>query len=159
MLLKSASTSFKLTALDVSPKKSSNLFSNHIALPKDSSSGKLDPPLEMILETLEVTGGTYRLSVGIGVLIVGTLVSIIELEASSNESLVETFVLAVRFEFLLLSGTSVSSLTSCFSFYRELLSRIISSFFAASFEVAIYPLWNQFGKAMNLRGDPFSFTS
>nr|GFA98598.1 hypothetical protein [Tanacetum cinerariifolium] len=64
MLLKSASTSFKLTVVDVSPNKSPNLFSNDIALPKDSGSRKLDPPLEIILETLEVTEGTYRLSVG-----------------------------------------------------------------------------------------------
>nr|GEZ86588.1 hypothetical protein [Tanacetum cinerariifolium] len=63
MLLKSASISFKLTALDVSSKKSSNLFSNGIALPKYSGSGKIDPPLEMILRTLEVTGGVDRLSV------------------------------------------------------------------------------------------------
>nr|GEX84411.1 hypothetical protein [Tanacetum cinerariifolium] len=99
MLLKSASSSFKLTALDVSLKESSNLFSNDITLPKDSGSGKLDPPLEMILGTLEVTGGTYRLSVGTCELTIGTSVCTVEFEARSNESLVETFVLAVGFEF------------------------------------------------------------
>nr|GEW50212.1 putative ribonuclease H-like domain-containing protein [Tanacetum cinerariifolium] len=66
---------------------------------KDNGSGKLDPPLEMILGTLEVTGGTDWLSVGTCELTVGTLVSTVELEASSNESLVETFELTVGFEF------------------------------------------------------------
>nr|GEY35541.1 hypothetical protein [Tanacetum cinerariifolium] len=72
----------------------------------------------------------------------GTLVSTVELEASSNESLVETFELAVGFEFRLLSGTSLSLLTSCCSFYEELLSGIALSFFAASYEVAICASWN-----------------
>nr|GEV03625.1 hypothetical protein [Tanacetum cinerariifolium] len=159
MLLKSAFTSFKLTALDVSPRKSSNLFSNDIALPKGSGSEKLDPPLEMILGTLEVIRGTNKLSFRKCKLTVGTSVSTVELEASSNESLVETFELGVGFEFQLLLGTSLSPLTSCCSFCRELFSEITSSFFAASFEVAIYASWNQFRRAMNLRGDSFSFTA
>nr|GEV64601.1 hypothetical protein [Tanacetum cinerariifolium] len=79
-------------------KKSSNLFSIDITLPKDKGSGKLDPPLEMIMGTYEVTGGIDRLSVRTGVLTVGTSVSTVELKASSNESLVETFVLTVGFE-------------------------------------------------------------
>nr|GEX55552.1 hypothetical protein [Tanacetum cinerariifolium] len=144
---------------DVSPKKSSNLFSNDISLPKDNGSGKLDPPLEMILGTLEVIRGTYRLSVRTGVLTAGTSVSTIELEASSNESLVETFVLAVGFEFPLLLGTSLSLLTSYCSCFGALLTGIASSFFAFSFEVAIRASWNQFRRVMNLRGDSFSFTA
>nr|GFC03019.1 hypothetical protein [Tanacetum cinerariifolium] len=159
MLLKLGSTSFKLTALDVSLKKSSNLFSNDIALPKDIGSRKLDPPLEMILGTFEVTGGTDMLPVGTCVLTVGTSVSTVELEASSNESLVETFVLAVGFEFPLLLETSLSPLTSCCSCYGALLSGIASSFVAAAFKVAICASWNQFRRAMNLRGDSFSFTA
>nr|GEX42027.1 hypothetical protein [Tanacetum cinerariifolium] len=130
MLLKSASILFKLTASDVSLKKSYNLFSNDIALPKDSGSGKHDPPLEMILETLEVTRGTNRLSIR-----------------------------TVVFEFPLLLRTSLSLLTSSYSFYGAFLFGIASSFFAVSFEVTICALWNQFGRVINLRGDSFSFTA
>nr|GFC29029.1 hypothetical protein [Tanacetum cinerariifolium] len=159
MLLKSASTSFKLTTSDVSIKKSPNLFSNDIGLPKDSGSRWLDPPLEMILGTLKVTRGINRLPVRTGVLTVGTLVSTVELEASSNESLEETFVIAVGFEFPLLLVTSLSQLTSSCSFCGELLSGITPSFFAASFVVAICASWNQFRRAINLKGDSFSFTA
>nr|GFA54117.1 hypothetical protein [Tanacetum cinerariifolium] len=75
------------------------------------------------------------------------------------EKFYEIFKDMMGFEFPLLLGTSLSPLTSSCSFCGALFSEITSSFFAASFKVAICGSWNQFGRAMNLKGDSFSFTA
>nr|GEU46327.1 ribonuclease H-like domain-containing protein [Tanacetum cinerariifolium] len=157
------------TAIQVSPTLTLRIPKDHL---KSQITGPIYTPVQTRQKTKNVKEQRFIatihqktnpdllwLPVGTGVLTVGTLLSTVELEVSSNEPLEETFVLAVGFKFQLLLVTYLSLLTSSCSFCRALLSEIASSFFASSFEVAIYALWNQFGRAMNLRGDSFSFTA